>query len=220
MENVKNYLKNIFGKEVAFVAEEKEYDGYEVSRFQLNDNLKQFVLVNFENQLEIRTRKIKSIVVELQGELDAIPVLVFDELRLTQRNALVESRIAFVVPGSQIYIPYTVINLMEKEVEKKTYSDYFSVPAQVVYILILLNNIKETNARQLDKKLICLSCGYNEPSRLFVCMKRCDQCVMSQKLLEEGYQPQKCYLWKLIYQRRKLDFLPKNEWLYFQSQLD
>lgn len=154
MENVKNYLKNIFGKEVAFVAEEKEYDGYEVSRFQLNDNLKQFVLVNFENQLEIRTRKIKSIVVKLQGELDAIPVLVFDELRLTQRNALVESRIAFVVPGSQIYIPYTVINLMEKEVEKKTYSDYFSVPAQVVYILILLNNIKETNARQLDKKLI------------------------------------------------------------------
>ena len=153
MKNAKNYLKNIFGKEVSFVDAEKEYANYEALKFKLNDSSKQFALVHFENKLEVRTEKIKQVVLELKNELNAIPVLVFDELRLTQRNALVESRIAFVLPGHQIYIPYTVINLKEKEVKKKTYGDYFSVPTQVVYIFILLNNIKETNARRLAESL-------------------------------------------------------------------
>lgn len=161
MDNVKKYLKSVFGKAIAFVQEEQlvknlivENIDCELLTFELREGLNQYVLVRFEKKFDIRTKTIQKIISEIRKEVDAIPVLVFDELRINQRNVLVESGVAFVVPQYQIYIPNTMISLIEKEITKKTYSEYFSVSAQIVYIFILLNNIRETNARQLDKRLL------------------------------------------------------------------
>ena len=161
MDNVKKYLKSVFGKAITFIQEEQLVKNLAVDNidcelltFELKDGLNQYVLVHFEKKFDIRTKTIQKLISEIRKEIDAIPVLVFDELRINQRNVLVESGVAFVVPQYQIYIPNTVISLIEKDITKKTYSKYFSVSAQIVYIFILLNNIRETNARQLDKRLL------------------------------------------------------------------
>ena len=161
MDNVKKYLKTVFGNTITFIEEEQlvknltsENIDCELLNFELRDGLNQYVLVRFEKKFDIRTKTIPKLISEIRKEVDAIPVLVFDELRINQRNVLVESGVAFVVPQYQIYIPNTIISLIEKDITKKTYSEYFSVSAQIVYIFILLNNIRETNARQLDKRLL------------------------------------------------------------------
>ena len=161
MDNVKKYLKTVFGKAITFIEEEQllknltsENINCELVTFELRDGLNQYVLARFEKKFDIRTKTIQKLISEIRKEVDAIPVLVFDELRINQRNVLVESGVAFVVPQYQIYIPNTVMSLIEKDITKKTYSEYFSVSAQIVYIFILLNNIRETNARQLDKRLL------------------------------------------------------------------
>ena len=161
MDNVKNYLKTVFGKTITFVQEEQlvqnltvENIDCELLTFKLRHDLNRYVLVSFEKKFDIRTKTIKKFMSDIRKKVDAIPVLVFDELRINQRNVLVESGVAFVVPQYQIYIPNTVISLIEKDITKKTYSEYFSVSAQIVYIFMLLNNIRETNARQLDKRLL------------------------------------------------------------------
>lgn len=161
MDNVKKYLKTVFGNTITFIEEEQlvknltsENIDCELLSFELRDGLNQYVLVRFEKKFDIRTKTIPKLISEIRKEVDVIPVLVFDELRINQRNVLVESGVAFVVPQYQIYIPNTIISLIEKDITKKTYSEYFSVSAQIVYIFILLNNIRETNARQLDKRLL------------------------------------------------------------------
>ncbi len=161
MDNVKKYLKTVFGKTIIFLREEHldktfsfENIDYELLSFELRGSPNRYVLVCFEEKFDIRTRTIEKLISEIRKELDAIPVLVFDELRINQRNMLVQSGVAFVVPQYQIYIPNTMISLIEKDIAKKTYSEYFSVSAQIVYIYMLLNNIRETNARQLDKRLL------------------------------------------------------------------
>ena len=161
MDNVKKYLKTVFGKAITFIQKEQLVKNLivdnidcELLSFELRDGLNQYVLVRFEKKFDIRTKTIQKLISEIRKEVEAIPVLVFDELRINQRNVLVESGVAFVVPQYQIYIPNTIISLIEKDITKKTYSEYFSVSAQIVYIFILLNNIRETNARQLDKRLL------------------------------------------------------------------
>lgn len=161
MDNVKKYLKTVFGNTITFIEEAQlvkkltdENIDCELLTFKLRDGLNQYVLVRFEKKFDIRTKTIQKLISDIRKEVDAIPVLIFNELRINQRNVLVESGIAFVVPQYQIYIPNTMISLIEKDITKKTYSEYFSVSAQIVYIFILLNNIRETNARQLDKRLL------------------------------------------------------------------
>ena len=161
MDNVKKYLKTVFGNTITFIEEAQlvkkltgENIDCELLTFKLRDGLNQYVLVRFEKKFDIRTKTIQKLISDIRKEVDAIPVLIFNELRINQRNVLVESGIAFVVPQYQIYIPNTIISLIEKDITKKTYSEYFSVSAQIVYIFILLNNIRETNARQLDKRLL------------------------------------------------------------------
>ena len=143
MDNVKNYLKTVFGKTITFIQKEQlvqnltvENIDCELLTFKLRHDLNRYVLVSFEKKFDIRTKTIKKFMSDIRKKVDAIPVLVFDELRISQRNVLVGLGAAFVVPQYQIYIPNTMISLIEKEITKKTYSEYFSVSAQIVYIFI------------------------------------------------------------------------------------
>lgn len=164
MKDIKNYLKSVFGKTINYISEDEENRTivienieFQIQIFTMNGNTQEFVLVEPKEKFDVRIKTLNNIVSEVRATLNATPVLVFDELRVNQRNVLIESQIAFVVSGYQIYIPNSVINLVEKDVVKKSCSEYFSVSAQIIYIYMLLNDIRETNARQLDKKFFPLS---------------------------------------------------------------
>ena len=82
-----------------------------------------------------------------------MPVFVFESLRLSQRNVLIRNQIPFIQPDNQIYIPNIMINLNQKEIVEREYAEKFSIAAQVVYIYLLLNDIKETNAPRLAMEI-------------------------------------------------------------------
>lgn len=74
-------------------------------------------------------------------------VLCFKRLESRQRKALIEAQIPFVVPGSQIYLPFLGIVLRERVRSIKTAPEKFSPAAQ----LILLHLIYKPTIRSIRK---------------------------------------------------------------------
>ena len=156
MNDVIGYLKSIFKNKITFLYNEHERnmplyltEQFVFLKFKIDGNDNKYILTESKEKIEIKINTIRKQISQIKKFSDCIPVMVFDELRLTQRNALIQADFPFVVPDYQVYIPNVMFNLLEKDVIKKEYNLAFSVPTQVVFIYLLLNGIKETNARKL-----------------------------------------------------------------------
>lgn len=160
MKNTVIYLRQIFGNKVHIndFFEISHMPMYLVQKFDFKqvtiDNQKnQYIFIKPKEKINIKIDSIKKQTKQINNHTNCIPVLVFNELRLTQRKALITNFIPFVVPYNQLFLPNVIINLSEKEILEKEYSSEFSVPTQVVFIYILLNDIKETNAHRLSENI-------------------------------------------------------------------
>lgn len=156
MNSAIGYLKSIFGNKITFLYNEYEKnmplylnEHFVFLKFKINGYENKYILTQPKEKIEIKINTIRKQISQIKKFSDCIPVMVFDELRLTQRNALIQADFLFVVPNYQIYIPNVMFNLLEKDVIKKEYNFEFSVPTQVVFVHLLLNDIKEMNARKL-----------------------------------------------------------------------
>lgn len=159
MNDVKFYLSLTFGNKIHFVESEIQLpqllkQDFDFLKFQINGNKREFILVKPKSKIVVNINTLKKQRNQIEKLTMCNSVLVFDELRLSQRNALIQSDFAFIVTDNQIYIPNVIFNLNEKDVVEKEYGSQFSVQAQVLFIYILLNRIEETNARQLSNKLL------------------------------------------------------------------
>lgn len=148
-----SYLLSIFSDAIKLEENPSEQtlkhisDQFELQLFSLYND--RYVLV--ENRIK------KELVIEeyLQDQAlimtasQRIPVFVFKNLRLYQRNRLIKNNIAFVVPDSQVFIPAIMIHLEERDVVAKEYAEQFSKSTQVVYAYLLLNPETEINTRRL-----------------------------------------------------------------------
>lgn len=112
-----------------------------------------YILVKPKDAIKLRVDSLKKQLAQIQKYTNLPPVLVLENLRLTQRNALIQSGIAFIVPEMQLYIPHCILNLTETESSIQEYGEEFAVATQVVFIYLLLNKIKKTNAHQLSERL-------------------------------------------------------------------
>lgn len=160
MDNTLNYLKEIFGINIK-TEYRKFYNAfpmYMMERYKfcfikiLGDD-KSYVLVEPLKRQDININQLKKQMKQIYGCSESMPIFVFESLRLSQRNILVRNQIPFIQPDNQIYIPNIVINLSQKEIIQKDYGNEFSIAAQVTYIYLLLNDIKETNAPRLAAEM-------------------------------------------------------------------
>ncbi len=87
------------------------------------------------------------------------PVFVFCGLRLSQRKTLIKNKIPFVVPETQIFIPYPPISLTEVVPRERVENEKFKKSTQVVFAYLFLNNIETINAHRIAEKL-----GYSVPT--------------------------------------------------------
>lgn len=156
MNSAIGYLKSIFGNKITFLYNEYERnmplylnERFVFVKFKISGYDNKYILTQPKEKIDIKINTIRKQISQIKKFADCIPVMVFDELRLTQRNALIQADFPFIVPNYQIYIPNVMFNLIEKDVIKKEYNLEFSVPTQVVFIHLLLNDIKEMNARKL-----------------------------------------------------------------------
>ena len=121
--------------------------------FKLPTEDTSYVLVKPLKKQDININQIKKQIKQIYSHSKSVPIFVFDSLRLSQRNILVRNQIPFIQPDNQIYIPNIMINLSQKEIVGKEYAEEFSISAQVTYIYLLLNDIKETNAPRLSTEI-------------------------------------------------------------------
>lgn len=158
MQKLEQYLHSMFGTNTFL----REYcdsgdlpmyltDHYQM--FQLRIGADAYILVRPKEPIKINTSVLKKQMYQIQRYTNLMPILAIDSLRLSQRNALIQSGIAFVVPEKQLYIPQFVMNLTETEAAIEAYGEQFAVATQVVFSYLLLNQIKETNAHQLNETL-------------------------------------------------------------------
>lgn len=160
MKNTIIYLRQVFGNKVHIndFIEFSHMPMYLVQKFDfkkvtIDNQENQYIFIKPKEKMNIKIDSIKKQTKQINQHTNCIPVLVFNELRLTQRKVLIANFIPFVVPYNQLFLPNVIINLSEKEILEKEYSSEFSVPTQVVFIYILLNNIKETNAHRLSENI-------------------------------------------------------------------
>lgn len=156
MDNTLNYLKEIFGTNI-----KSEYGKfYDTFPMYMTERYKfyfiklptedvSYVLVKPLRKQDININQIKKQIKQIYNYSEAVPIFIFESLRLSQRNMLIRNKIPFIQPNNQIYVPNIMINLSQKEVVEKEYAEEFSIAAQVTFIYLLLNNIKETNAPRL-----------------------------------------------------------------------
>lgn len=158
MDQLTKYLGIMFGTAM-FLEEYHSYeslpmylaDQYQLLRLQVGADA--YILAKPREVVKINITTLKKQIAQLRKYTGMYPVLVLENLRLVQRNALIQGGIAFLVPGKQVYIPQFLMNLTEAENSIEEYGDQFSVAAQVVFIYLLLNRITETNAHQLSGQL-------------------------------------------------------------------
>lgn len=157
MESLTKYLHTMFGSTMVLEAYHSYgslpmylVDHYQLLQLQIGTDT--FLLVK-PNDPKINITSLKKQLAQITKYTSQRPVLVLENLRLTQRNALIQSGIAFIVPEKQLYIPQFMMNLTEVETTAEEYGRQFSVATQVVFIYLILNHIKETNAHQLSETL-------------------------------------------------------------------
>lgn len=160
MEKCMVYLNRVFGESI-MIAEYENMKSmplyfeqkYKLYDFDIQNEERHYILVKPIQKIELYLESIRKQILQIQRYTSRTPVLVFEELRLSQRNTLVQARIPFIVPDCQIYLPGVFMNLNEKMEMKKEYGKQFSAATQVVFAFLLLNDIKETNARKLAVQL-------------------------------------------------------------------
>ena len=160
MDKTLNYLREIFGTNIK-TEYGKCYDTfpmYMVERYKfhfikLPTEDTSYVLVKSLKKQDININQMKKQIKQIFTYSESMPVFVFESLRLSQRNVLIRNQIPFIQPNNQIFIPNIMINLSQKEIVAKEYAEEFSIAAQVTYIYLLLNNIKETNAPRLAMEI-------------------------------------------------------------------
>lgn len=160
MDNTVNYLREIFGS--GFRTEYQKFcnafpmymtERYKFHFIKLPNDDRIYVLVKTIKKQDINIIQMKKQIKQIYSYSNSIPIFVFDSLRLSQRDVLIKNYIPFIQPYNQIYIPTVMVNLSQKEIVEKEYAEEFSIAAQVTYIYILLNNIKETNAPRLAEEI-------------------------------------------------------------------
>lgn len=77
---------------------------------------------------------------KLPGQPEYI-VLCFKHLESRKRKALIEAQIPFIVPGSQVYLPFLGVVLQERMKSVKTPPERFSPAAQLILLYLIYDSI-------------------------------------------------------------------------------
>lgn len=81
-------------------------------------------------------------------------VLCFEKLTAYQRKALIEKRISFIVPGSQIYLPCIGMVLQERSLSERKVVSKLSPSSQVLFLYLLYHSEAEPLKKvELSKRL-------------------------------------------------------------------
>ena len=127
------------------------FEKFSFTNFELLGN--KCILVEYNEKQELFIDTINKDLNQIKRFTKRYPVFVFEGLRLKQRESLISNKISFIVPETQIYIPYPPISLTEVEARERVETEKFKKSTQVIFAYLLLNKVDTINAHRLADKL-------------------------------------------------------------------
>lgn len=160
MEQIEKYLKNTFGMIVNQVpleaAELNKLPVYmrNFGLFSAKINNQRLIFVTTGDYAQLTTADFKRRAELIEKNLNIPVVLVLDKLEAYKRSRLIEKKIAFIVPGKQLYIPFLLIEFKEYKNKHNKKKERLTPAAQCLLFYYLLgNNIEGINFKTLAEKL-------------------------------------------------------------------
>ena len=190
MKALRKYLYTIFGsaadvEEYTLSSHLPVYLTEKYLLFKLRIQTHSYLLAMPKDKLPLQISSLKKQLYQLEKHTALKTVLLTEQLRLSQRNMLIQAGIAFIVPEKQLYIPQNIILLTEEDSVDREYGEHFAVATQVVFNHLLLQHIEKTNAHQLAETL-----AYSVPA-----INRALKELNDRKLLvTEGNRTRKQYI--------------------------
>jgi len=157
MNELISYIKKVTGLEV-------EYLGYPVSALQrlplfiregydfLYTNFydHEVVFVKPKSEEGATPSQLQKHISKIESAFGCPAVWVFNEMTYYLKEQLIKSRISFIVPGKQLFIPFMFMDLNEQQKIKITRTESFSPSAQCVLIYHLwMDSLENLNFQEI-----------------------------------------------------------------------
>jgi len=108
------------------------------------------LLLQFKN---IEVLKIQKHFTVLKKYTDAHPVLVLPTIRAAQRKRLLQNRIPFIVPETQLYLPFIGMDFRERYPVLEEKKEKFTAATQVVYLYLFYRQLQLWSATDIAKEI-------------------------------------------------------------------
>lgn len=126
-------------------------DKFELKNINLFGN--NFIFAKYKEKQSLFIEIINKDFAQIKKYTNRYPIIILDNLRLNQRENLIKNKIPFIIPGTQVFIPYPPISLTEIEKREKVITEKFKKSTQVVFAYLLLNQLENINAHRIADKL-------------------------------------------------------------------
>lgn len=140
MENLSNYLHAVVDENSMLkpFAEEERLPFFlrEMYQFKSVEIRGTTCVLLFLNSGIIETAKFQKHFTTLLKYTSAHPILVLSKINAPQRKRLLENRIAFIVAGTQLYLPFISIDFREQYPSAIEENTMFTAIAQAVYVFL------------------------------------------------------------------------------------
>jgi hypothetical protein len=143
MNKVKEYIKKITGfelEELGWPAGAKESlplfirEGYQFTCAELHRH--NVVFVELKNAEIPTPGMLQKQIPNIESAFKCPVIMVFEQMTYYLREKLTQARIAFIVPGEQMYIPFMFISLNEQLGMKKIKTEKYSPSTQCILFII------------------------------------------------------------------------------------
>ena len=160
MYKIERYLLDTFGIKIRLIPIGKK-EKVKLPVYMRNYELKKCV-INKVKMITLKTGNYKEFTIErLKKQADLIEekllrpiVFIFENLEAYKRKRLVEKRVAFIIPGKQIYIPFLLMEFKEVKNQPNKEKEGFSPAAQCLLLYYLSGNeVERLNFKTLAERL-------------------------------------------------------------------
>ena len=155
MDNLQKYIKESLGIELRLkILSQKELDKlplYLRRDLKVGEFLGREII--FANKSGLTPAQYKKQADIIEKNIQKPVAFIFDNIEPYNRKRLIKNKIAFIVPGRQMYLPYLLIDIKEYNKSYKKAEKLFPAAQCLLFYYLLGNEIKGTNFKSISGKL-------------------------------------------------------------------
>lgn len=125
----------------------------ELYEFQIITILESDCLLLLLHSKNVEILKIQKHFAVLQRYTVAHPVLILSATRAAQRKKLLQNRIPFIVPGTQLYLPFISMDFRERYPIADEKEKQFTTTTQAVYLYLFYRQLQLWSATDIAKEI-------------------------------------------------------------------